>query len=240
MHFIPVKTRIFNPPQDDLFAILDEYLPDVQEGDIVVITSKVVAIGEGRCVPMEGTDKSELVRKEAALIALPQDRKFPLTVIHDALISAAGIDESNGSGYYILLPEKPFESAQKIHAYLKEKFNLKNIGVIITDSHSLPFRYGAMSVSIAFWGFQPVESHVGKEDLFGRVMKYSSTNIVDSVSAASALVSGECAEAQPIVIAREVPNVVFTEEDVRKSLIIPPEEDIYKSLFTHFKKSDKS
>lgn len=236
MHYIPIKTRTFIPPQDNLFTVLDESLTDVQEGDVIVVTSKVVSIHEGRCVPMEGTDKSELVRREAEYIFNPEDRVHPLTITHHALISAAGIDESNSSGYYTLLPEKPFESAQEIYQYLRKRFNREHLGVIITDSHSLLFRYGAMSVSIGYWGFVPVESHVGRADLFGRLMKFSSTNIVDSISAGCALVTGECDESQPVVIVRNVPNVVFTDVDVREKLLIPFEEDIYKSLFKDFKK----
>lgn len=239
MHFIPIKTRIFNPPQDNLFSVLDESLTDVQEGDVIVVTSKVVSIHEGRCVPIEGTDKRALVKREADYIINEPDWAYPLTITHHTLLSAAGIDESNSAGYYTLLPEKPFDSAKVIHQYLTERFSLKNIGVIITDSHSLPFRYGAMSVSIGYWGFVPVESHVGKSDLFGRVMQFSSTNIVDSISAACALVTGECDESTPIVIARDVPTVTFTDTDVREKLIIPPDQDIYKSLFKDFKKPEQ-
>ncbi len=236
MQIFPVKTRIFNPPQDDLYRALDESLHDAREGDVVVVTSKIIAIHEGRCIPMEGTDKPSLVRREAEYIFNPTERAHPLTIKFNALISSAGIDESNGSGYYILLPKEPFTSAQEIHTYLKKRFALTNIGVIVTDSHSLPFRYGAMSVSIGYWGFEPVENHIGRPDLFGRLMKYSKTNLVDSIAAASALVSGECDESQPVVIARGVPNLVFSEDDLREKLLIPREDDIYKSLFKDFKK----
>ncbi len=238
MQLIPVKTRVFYPPQDDLYEILDESLSDVQERDIVLVTSKVVAIHQGRCVSMANVDKEELVKAEADYIFNPAEHKHPLTIKYNALISSAGIDESNGSGYYILLPAKPFETAREIQKYLKNRFGLKQLGVIITDSHSLPFRYGAMSVSIGYFGFEPVTSHIGRSDLFGRVMKYSSTNIVDSLASASALVSGECDEAQPVVIARSVPNIVFSEEDLRDKLLVPRAEDIYRDLYKDFKKSN--
>lgn len=224
------------PPKDDLFAVLDESLTDVQEEDIVVVTSKVVSIHRGRSVFIEGSDKSELVRREAKYIFSPIDRVHPLTIIHNALISSAGIDESNSAGYYTLLPENPFDDAKEIYEYLKKRFKRTSIGVIITDSHSLPFRYGAMSVSIGYWGFHPVERHIGRVDLFGRVLKFSSTNIVDSISAGCTLVTGECDESQPVVIVRNVPNVTFTELDTREKLLIPFEEDIYKSLFRDFQK----
>ena len=237
MHLIPVKTRILTPPKDDLFAVLDESLTDIEEGDIVVITSKIVSIHEGRCIAMEGSDKESLVKKEAEYTCEQQNGRKPLTVIHNALISSSGIDESNGQGYYILLPEKPFDSARKIQEYLAKKHTLKNLGVVITDSHSTPLRYGAMSIAIGCWGFAPVEDHKGRKDLFGRVMKYSSLNIADSIAGASGLVTGECDESQPIVIARDVPNIVFADGDTKAQLFVPLHEDLYHDLFKEFKRN---
>ena len=238
MKLIPIKTRTFTPPQDNLYVILDESLHGVEERDIVLVTSKVVSIHEGRCVHMDSSEKSELVIQEADYLYSPEGRAHPITIVHHALILSAGIDESNGYGYHILLPEKPYESAREIHTYLQNRFKLRDVGVIVTDSHSLPFRYGAMSVSIGHYGFNPVESHIGKPDLFGRVMQYSKTNLVDALAASATLVSGECAEAQPVVIARDVPNIIFTMEDTQKELCVPLEEDIYRALFRDFRKSD--
>lgn len=235
MELIPIKTRILHPPQDNLFEVLDTHLTDVREEDIVLITSKVVAIHEGRCVPIVGTDKEALVRNEADTLYGRGNGKKPLTITHHALISSSGIDESNGEGYYILLPEDPWKSARELRAHLVERFSLTKLGVIITDSHSLPFRYGAMSVSIGCSGFLPVHSHVGRPDLFGRTMEYSKTNIADAIAAGATLVSGECDESQPIQIARGVPNLVWSDDDPQSSLIVPQHEDIYRDLYKDFK-----
>jgi dihydrofolate synthase / folylpolyglutamate synthase len=236
MELIPIKTRILHPPKDDLIEVLDETLPPLCEGDVVTITSKIVAIAEGRCVPIEGTNKDALVRKEADFIFSPQEKTKPLTLTNHTFISAAGIDESNGEGYYIMLPENSFASAKKIHAHLMERHSIRELGVVITDSHSLPFRYGAMSVAIGCWGFQPVENHIGRADLFGREMRYSKTNFPDAIAAATTLVTGECNESQPITILRGMPNLVFTQEDPQKEFFVPYEEDIFKDLFRDFKK----
>lgn len=235
MELIPIKTRILHPPKDNLFEILDTSLTELRDGDVVCITSKVVAIHEGRCVPIEGTDKALLIEKEASHLYYGEGKKKPLTITNDALISSSGIDESNGEGYYILLPEDSYASARLIRSYLMKQYRVTNLGVIITDSHSLPFRYGAMSVSIGSWGFEPVESHIGRTDIFGRVMQYSKTNLPDAIAAAATLVSGECDEVQPIQIARGVPNLVWSDKDPRTSFIIPRSEDIYKDLYKDFK-----
>ncbi len=236
MELIPIKTRILHPPQDDLFEAFASL--QLQDGDVVAVTSKVVAIHEGRCIPIEGTDKEALVRKETDYILYPASRSKPLTLTNHTFISAAGIDESNGEGYYILLPEDSFASARRIHSHLCEQYALTKLGVVITDSHSLPFRYGAMSVAIGCWGFSPVESHIGRPDLFDRPMQYSKTNIPDAIAAATTLVVGECDEAQPIAIVRGIPNLVFTDEDPQKEFFVPYEEDIYQDLFKDFRKPE--
>jgi dihydrofolate synthase / folylpolyglutamate synthase len=236
MELIPIRTRVLHPPKDNLLEVLDTSLTDVRDGDVIIITSKVVAIHEGRCVPIEGTDKESLVKREAEYVYQSERQKKPLTITNDALISASGIDESNGEGYYILLPEDSYVSARVIRTHLMERHSVTRLGVIITDSHSLPFRYGAMSVSIGCWGFEPIESHIGRTDIFGRVMQYSKTNLPDSIAAAATLVSGECDEVQPIQIARGVPNLTWTDNDPRPSFIIPRDEDIYRDLYKDFRK----
>jgi len=228
MQLFPVTTRVLKPPHDNLYTALDESLHDIQERDIVVITSKVVS------VRIEERDKQELIAEEAELIWRIPERKNPITIAHHTIIGAAGVDESNGNGYYTLLPKNPFASAQEIQEYLREKYGIKELGVIITDSHSAPFRYGAMSISIGCWGFEPIISHIGKQDLFGRVVEYSKTNVADALSASATLVSGECAEASPIVIVRDVPNICFTNEKPEQELFVPYEEDMFKVLFEKF------
>ena len=239
MEIIPIKTQVLKPPKDDLFRVLDTLTCTLHEGDVVVVTSKVVSIHEGRCVSMLGSNKEALIEDEADFLYYPTWRAKPLTITNHALISAAGIDESNGGGYYILLPQDSFHSARAIRRYCMDRFKIAKLGVVITDSHSLPFRYGAMSVAIGCWGFVPVESHVGQFDLFGRTMSYSKTNIPDAIAGAATLVSGECDEAQPIAIVRGLHTLVFSEEDPRPSFFVPYEEDIYRDLFREFKKPNE-
>lgn len=235
MEYIPVSTRALVPPKDDLLGILDASLPALCEGDVVLVTSKVVAIHEGRCVPVGSVEKDTLIMQEADYMYVKPSGKIQ-TISHSMLVASAGIDESNGDGHYVLLPEDAFESAQKIHAHLTKKHGLKNLGVVITDSHSLPLRYGSLSATVGCWGFEPVEMHTGKQDIFGRITRYAKSNKADALAAASALVSGECDERVPIVIARGVPNLVFTDEHPRAKLFVPMEDDFFKSLFSHFSK----
>lgn len=231
MEFIAIKTRIVLPPEDDIFAVITESLNDVQEGDVLLISSKVVAIGEGRTVPAGAVDKTELVRAEADYLIPTDYRPFPLTIKNHTFLGAAGIDESNGNGYYILLPEDCFASAQRLYDFICATFQVKNLGVIITDSRSLPLRFGASGVALGWWGMRPLQSHIGEPDLFGRPFVYERSNIVDGIAAAANLVGGETDECTPLVIARGVPNLTFVSHNTRDELFSPYEEDTFRVLY---------
>ena len=234
MQYIPIKTRIVAPPQDDLFCVLDEALIDVQEGDVVVISSKVVAIHEGNCVPIESTDKKTLIESESELSIPRTYWSSPITVKHNAFIGTAGIDESNADGHYILLPKDPFASAQSLHNYLTKRFSIKNVGVIITDSHSAPLRRGALGVSIGFWGFAPTINHVGKPDLFGREFRIEVSNLADALAAGAGIVMGETDECQPVVVVRGTPGLVFANDNLKKELLVPFADDTFRVLYERF------
>lgn len=239
MQYIPVKTRIMQPPKDDLYDLLDEYLIGVQEGDMILITSKIIAIHQGRCAPLT-EDKRALVEKEAEAW-IEGNKKYaasPLSVKYNALFYAAGIDESNSGDYYTFLPEHPYETAREIWKYITEKHCISNVGVIITDSHTQPLRWGVQGISIGSWGFVPVNHHRGKKDLFGRELKLTSTNIPDSIAAGGTILSGEADECTPIIIVRDVPEVVFTAEDRRNDLLVDAEDDLFYPMLKLFYEQD--
>ncbi len=234
MQYIPIKTRILHPPQDDLFAVLDECLADVQEKDVLVISSKIVSIHEGNCLPAATTDKSQLIEQEADLL-VPRDYwSSPLTVTRNAFIGTAGVDESNANGYLVLLPKDSFASAKTIYEYIKTRFGIEQCGVVVTDSHSTPLRRGAIGVAIGWWGIEPTIDHVGEEDLFGRELKVEVSNLVDGIAAGATVVMGETVECQPVVIARDIPNLSFAETDTKDQLFVSFNEDTFRVLYELF------
>lgn len=228
-----IKTRPFLPPKDDLFALLKEALVNLKEKSIIAITSKIVAIGQGRCVKVGSIDKDELIKKEADLYI---DRtESPngyaiLTIKDNILIPSAGIDESNANGYYILWPEYPCKAAKDIYDFIKKEFNLKQFGVIITDSHCTPLRSGIMGIGIAYYGFYPLRTYIGKKDIFGREMKMSQTNIVDSLAASAVFEMGEGAEQTPIAVIEGIENIEFGDFSKEDALKIDQDNDIYKPM----------
>ncbi len=234
MQLIPVQTSILKPPQADLLAVLAKALPPVQERDVILVSSKVVAIHEGRTRLIEESSKAELI-KEAADLSIPRPYwPAPLTVAQHSFLGAAGIDESNGDGYYILLPGEPFTSARNLCDWLKAQYKINELGVIITDSHSAPFRFGATGVAISWFGIEPIEDCRGRLDLFGRMIQYERSNIVDGLAAGATVVMGEVDECIPVVIARDVPRLQFTEVDTKDSLFVPFKEDTFRVLYERF------
>lgn len=234
MKVMPIKTRIVQPPQDDILPILKESLGEMKEGDILAVSSKIVSIHEGNCIAKDSIEKKELVLAEAD-IAIPRTYwSSPLTVKHYAFIGTAGVDESNADGYYIPLPEKPMKSAEVIYRYIQTELSLKNFGVIITDSHSSPMRRGAMGVGIGFWGFYPTINHVGEEDLFKRELKIEVTNVLDGLAAAANIVMGETDECQPLAILRDAPNLKFVDEDRGQDIFVDFSEDTFRVLYEDF------
>lgn len=242
MNVTPIKTRPLLPPKDDLLSVIKRSLfgAKLKEKSIIVVTSKAVSIWQGNCTKIkDGIDKDELIKKEADFY-IDREKKYigdvMLTIKDNILIPTAGIDESNGNGYYILWPEKPFSAAQKIYKFIKKEFKLKNCGIIISDSHTTPLRNGIMGIGIAYCGFNPLRDYRGKEDIFGRKLKMSQTNIVDSLAAAAVYTMGEGAEQTPIAILENVGDVDFREAKTKEDpMKIDIDIDIYSPLINSAK-----
>ncbi len=234
-----IKTRKFRPPQDDLEELLLSNLPKLKENTVVAVASKIVSIGEGRCIPFDQVaSKDELVIREAEKY-LPRNLVpggwVMHTLKHNTFVPSAGIDESNALGHYILWPKDPDKSAQKIHRFLKNKFKLKNLGVIITDSHSTPLRRGVIGLALSFYGFWPLKDYRGEPDIFGRELVYSQTNLPDGLAAAAVLAMGEGGEQTPLALITDTPVVKFgnPRRSSKKfsSFKVKPQEDLYQPFF---------
>jgi len=247
MQIMPIKTHKITKKDKSIFEILDKYLPNLEEKSVVAVTSKIISITEGRIIPIKKADKDELVRKESELYIDKSENAYGmyLTISDGKLAPTAGIDESNGNGYYMLWPKEPFGTAHEIRKHLLEKFKLKNLGVVITDSTTTPLRWGTTGVSIGHAGINPLNDYIGKRDLFDYKMRVTKASIVDGLAAASVLAMGEGREQTPIAVIHGMPNVEFLEtnpEDEKGKLRIEPDVDLYASLLKSapWKKGKKS
>jgi F420-0:gamma-glutamyl ligase len=239
MQVVAIKTDRLTSGSQSLVSVLDAALPKrLAEGSVVAISSKIVALCEGRTVPIGSIDKDDLIAQEAQyFLPRPLSRyDVSFTITHDMLVPTAGIDESNGNGNYVLWPADPQASANMVRAYLSERYGLQDVGVLLTDNCIRPLRWGVTGMSIAASGFEPVKNAIGEPDLFGRELRYTKESIQDGLAAAAALVMGEGKLQTPIVIITDVPFVTFTHRDPMADelaeLVIDPADDMYEPFLT--------
>lgn len=242
MKVIGIKTRKFLPPKDNLWDLIKS-IKKIKENSVVAITSKVVSIGEGRCIPISNTTKDEIAIMEADKYIpreLAPDGLILHTIKNNMLIASSGVDESNGADYFILWPKDPESSAKKIWEFLKEKFKVKNVGVIITDSRLIPLRRGVVGIAIAYFGFKPLKDYRGKKDIFGREFKMETSNFPDSLATTAILEMGEGSERKPIAIISDIPDLEFIQTEYQAktpedSLDIPEKEDMFYPFLSSVK-----
>jgi len=194
----------------------------LQDGDIIVVSQKIVSKAEGRVVELNSVKPTPQALKIAKLgkrdpryveLAL-QEAKTIIKQVKGHLItetkqgwiySYSGVDLSNVSGgsAATLLPEDPDQSAQKIREGL-EKLSGKRLGVIISDTCGRPFRRGDINVAIGVSGFKPILDLRGKRDIFGYRLRLKKVAIADEIASAAELVMGELNEHIPVAIVRGV------------------------------------
>lgn len=239
MEIIPIKTKPVRVG-DDLYEIFDQYLPTLEEQTILVVTSKIVSICEGTVIKNDGAvDKHDLIKQEADSyldVPLSQTYGVTITIKNNKLVANAGIDESNGNGYFILWPRDSFKSATIIWKYLRKKHNLTNLAIIISDSHVIPLQWGTRGRALAWCGLEPLKNYIGTPDIFGKHLHATKASVVDGLAAAAVAVMGEGSEQTPLAFIKDVPFVTFqdrppTTEDI-ETLTIKPADDIYAPLLT--------
>lgn len=239
MKVTPIKTKKVEVG-DKLFDILNESLPKLQEKDVVIITSKIVSITQGRVLKNDGSiDKAALVKKEADLYLPEEYVNFGvfLTIKNNILIASAGIDESNGHGYFIFWPENLVETTNKIWEYLRKKHKIKKLGVVITDSKLAPMRRGVTAVGLSWCGFEPIRSYIGKPDIFGKPLRVETLNMVDCIAAASVLEMGEAYEQTPLGIVNGIGQIEFVDRTPSKQELAEMKIDLGEDVFTGILKS---
>lgn len=231
-----IKTRLVTPGGCTLEALLDESIDDMSERSVLAVAGKVVSFCENRTLPYDSIDKDELVSREAQLYIPSEQNPYGVTlsVARNLLVASAGIDESNSAGRYVLWPSDPQASANHIRDYLRRRFDLNEVGVILTDSATRPFQWGTTGISLAYSGFNPLYSYIGQKDLFGRPFEYHTNNIQHGLAAAATLVMGEGAEQTPLGMLSDLDFVEFVDHDPTPEelarLRIDLESDVYAPL----------
>jgi len=241
MKVTPIKTEKIIPGKN-LFELLDSSLPKLKEKDVIVVTSKIVAICQGRVVKNDGKiTKQQLMIGEADYY-LPEEYVnygIYMTIKNNMVVASAGIDESNGGGYFILWPENIQKITNEIWKYLRKKHNVKKLGVVISDSKIIPMRKGTSGVGLSWCGFEPLRNYIGTPDIFGHDLRVTKASVVDGVAASAVLNMGEGKEQTPIAVLSEISNINFVEripsEEEINEMSIEPDYDVYGKIFSSVK-----
>lgn len=229
MKITPIKTRkVF--AHDSLQKILQEALPPLQERSVVVVSSKIVSLCEG-AVADARMCKAELIKKEADAYLFCEKSGIYLTKKEGILIPSAGIDESNTDQPFVLYPKDILGSCNHIGEWLRNYFRVKELGVIITDSHTTPMRRGVLGIGLCWYGFSPLHNYIGSLDCFGRPLQMTQSNLVDALAVAAVVCMGEGNEQTPLAVIEQAPNMVYhshpTSREEYCSLRIDETEDLY-------------
>lgn len=221
----PVKTRVFKEGED-LVSFIVRHLPRLRDGAILVVTSKIVALSEGRTAMP--ADKERVIRAESEWV---MKAKYGMLTLKDGLfLWNAGVDSSNAGGKIILLPKDSFESAAQLRRALKKRYKIKRLGIIITDSRIMPLRAGVVALALGYAGFKGVRDYRGKKDIFGDTYHVTRTDVADSLATAAVLTMGEGSERMPLAIIENAP-VEYVERVDRRELRIALKDDMYGPLF---------
>ncbi len=199
--------------------------PGLQDGDILVITSKIVSKAEGRV--LRG-DRESAIRAETVRVVA---RRGPTTISqtrHGLVMAAAGVDESNTApGTLVLLPVDPDGSAETLRKGIGERAGAR-IGVVITDTMGRPWRAGQTDSAIGAAGIVPLRDYRGQADTFGNVLQVTMAAVADEIAAAADLVKGKTTGV-PVAVVRGLGGLVTdTAGPGAAALIRPAEDDMFR------------
>ena len=199
--------------------------PGLQDGDILVVTSKVVSKAEGRVTAM--TREDAIAAETVRVVA----RRGPTTISqtrHGFVMAAAGVDESNTApGTVVLLPEDPDESARRIRKALHARTGV-SVGVVVTDTFGRPWRSGQTDTAIGAAGVLPVLDHRGEADAWGNILDVTVAAVADEIAAAGDLVKSKALQL-PVALVRGL-SALVTEADGpgARLLVRPSDEDMFR------------
>jgi coenzyme F420-0:L-glutamate ligase/coenzyme F420-1:gamma-L-glutamate ligase len=222
-------------PGDDLAAMIgtaaassgDSALAD---GDVVVVTQKIVSKAEGMLEAVDPDDPIShkvLVERESVRILRRRGDLIISETKHGFVCANAGIDLSNVErGQAALLPEDSDRSARRIRDGLKAKAGV-DVAVIVSDTFGRAWRRGLTDVAIGCAGIGAILDLRGTADAYGREMQVTEVAVVDELASAAELVMGK-ATGVPVAVVRGVPPEWFRRGEVRSELVRPPSEDLFR------------
>ena len=224
---------------DDLVALIADAISSqsttrpedaLQDGDILVVTSKIISKAEGRQVPV--ADREKAIAEDTVRVVAERVHPGGVTQIvetrHGLIMAAAGIDTSNvPDGVALRLPEDPDASARALCAGLRESFGIR-LGIVITDTFGRPWRVGQTDVAIGAAGLIVTDDMRGGVDANGRPLQVTMTVLADELAGAADLVKGKASNI-PVAVVRGLERLV-TDLDAAgaRTLVRSVDDDMFR------------
>jgi coenzyme F420-0:L-glutamate ligase/coenzyme F420-1:gamma-L-glutamate ligase len=219
-------------PGVDLAALVMAAAPWLEDGDVLVVTSKIVSKAEGRLVDVPEAGPEREAARDAALAAETVRvvaRRGPTRIVqthHGLVMAAAGIDASNVEpSRLVLLPVDPDASARTLRAALRERYD-RRVGVVVTDTMGRPWRLGLTDVAIGAAGVLPVRDYRGETDPYGNVLEVTAMADIDELAAAGELVKGKFDQV-PVAVVRGYGGLTDDDGPGARVLVRNAEEDMF-------------
>ena len=226
---IPVEGMPEIRPGDGLAELIAGRV-ELVDGDVVVVTQKVVSKAEGRLVAVDADDPrshKRLVEEEAVRILRRRGDLIMTETSHGFVCANAGIDLSNVErGYAALLPLDSDRSARRIRDGLRARLGV-SVGVIVSDTFGRTWRRGVTDVAIGVAGVAAVVDLRGTSDALGRELQVTEVCVADELAAAAELVMGK-AEGVPVAVIRGVNPAWLRESSVAAEIVRPYQEDLFR------------
>jgi len=229
LSIIPVDGIGEISPGDDLAAIIAG-AAELADGDVLVVTQKIVSKAEGMLEAVDPNDPlshKEIVERESVRVLRRRGDLIISETKHGFVCANAGIDLSNVErGYAALLPEDSDRSARRIRDGIKARAGV-DVAVIISDTFGRTWRRGLTDVAIGCAGIGAILDLRGSSDTYGREMQVTEVAVVDEIASAAELAMGK-ATGVPAAIVRGIPNEWLRKGEVRAEIIRAPEEDLFR------------
>jgi coenzyme F420-0:L-glutamate ligase / coenzyme F420-1:gamma-L-glutamate ligase len=209
----------------DLAGLICAAAPDLRDGDILVVTSKIVSKAEGRVIR---ADRERAIDGEAVRVVARRGQTRIVETRHGLVLAAAGVDSSNTApGTVVLLPQDPDGSARRLRKAVGERLGI-NVGVVVTDTMGRPWRVGQTDTAIGAAGLAPLRDHRGQPDTFGNTLEVTVAAVADEIAAAADLVKGKTTQV-PVAIVRGLAELVTGADGPgAAALIRPAAEDMFR------------
>lgn len=209
-------------PGADLSALVTGVV-DLRDGDVVLVTSKVVSKAEGRVVP---GSREELLSGETVRTVARRGATRIVRTRHGLTLAAAGIDGSNvACGHVVLLPEDPDASARRLRRGVADRTG-SNVAVVVTDTAGRPWREGQTDLAVGAAGLRVLEDFSGRRDRYGNDLVVTAPAVADELAGAAELVQGKLGE-RPFAVVRGRADLVLPagEDGPGAAALVRPEAD---------------